>query len=156
MAIAQQADPEGAGAGIEASAFGSEMSQTWSLNFVKKGTKAVARECIMSGVQQDQLVCHLTITRTPSDNLQQREVIAALDGEEIARLMDGESVTREISPGRHRLCVDNTWNRKTVEFDVAPDEHPKFFVTNRAGSLSQFFKFTFGGAPTYVEIQRLS
>ena len=108
-----------------------------------------------SDVQQYQLVCHLTITRTSSDELQQREVIAALDGEEIARLMDGESVTREISPGHHRLLVDNTWNRKTVQFDAAPGEHPKFFVTNRTGSLSQFLKFTFGGGPTYVEIQRL-
>ena len=39
----------------------------------------------------------------PSGELQQREVIEALDGEEIARLMDGESVTREISPGHHPL-----------------------------------------------------
>jgi len=113
-----------------------------------------ARECVISDVQQHETVCHLTITRTSSDELQQREVIAALNGEEIARLMDGESVTRETSPGQHRLRVDNTWNRKTVEF--APGEHAKFFVTNRAGSLSQFLKFTFGGAPTYVEIQRLS
>lgn len=110
----------------------------------------------MSDVQQKQLVCHLTITRSSSDDLQQREVIAALDGDEIARLMHGESVTCEISLGHHRLGVDNTWNRKSVEFDAAPGEHPKFFVTNRAGSLSQFFKFTFGGGPTYVEIQRLS
>jgi hypothetical protein len=110
----------------------------------------------MSDVQQPQMVSSLTITRTSSDNLQQREVIAALDGGEIARLMDGESVIREISPGHHRLRVDNTWNRKTVDFNAAPGEHPKFFVTNRAGSLSQFLKFTFGGGPTYVEIQRLS
>jgi hypothetical protein len=110
----------------------------------------------MSEVQQQQLVCHLTITRSSSDDLRQREVIAALDGDEIARLMDGESATCAISSGHHRLRVDNTWNRKTVEFNAAPGEHPKFFVTNRAGSLSQFLKFTFGGGPTYVEIQRLS
>jgi len=110
----------------------------------------------MSDVKEHQLVCHVTITRASSDDLQQRDVIAALDGDEIARLMDGESRTTEILPGHHRLRVDNTWNRKTVEFDAAPGEHPKFLVTNRAGSLSQFFKFTFGGGPTYVEIQRLS
>jgi hypothetical protein len=110
----------------------------------------------MSDVQKLDLVCHITITRASSDDLQQRDVIAALDGNEIARLMDGESRTTEILPGHHRLRVDNTWNRKTVEFDAAPGEHPKFLVTNRAGSLSQFFKFTFGGGPTYVEIERVS
>jgi len=108
----------------------------------------------MSDVQQHQLVCNLTITRTSPDDLQQREVIATLDGDEIARLMDGESVTREISAGHHQLRVDNTWNRKTIEFDTAPGEHHNFLVTNRAGSLSQFFKFTFGGGPAYVQIQR--
>ena len=110
----------------------------------------------MSDVKELQLVCHVTITRASSDDLQQRDVIAVLDGNEIARLMDGESRTTEILPGHHQLRVDNTWNRKTVEFDAAPGEHPKFLVTNRAGSLSQFLKFTFGGGPTYVEIQRLS
>lgn len=109
----------------------------------------------MSDIQQDQLLCRITIARASSDDLQQREVITSLDGEEIARLMDGESVTREISTGRHRLRVDNTWNRRTVEFDAAPGEHAKFFVTNRAGGLSQFLQFAFGGGPTYVEIQRL-
>lgn len=93
----------------------------------------------MCEVHQPQMVSSLTITRTSPDDLKQREVIAVLDGEEIARLMDGDSVTKEIAPGRHRLRVDNTWNRKTVEFDATPGDHPKFFVTNRAGSLSQFF-----------------
>ena len=110
----------------------------------------------MSDVQDHELVCHITIIRASSDDLEQRDVIAALDGDEFARLMDGESRTAEILPGHHRLRVDNTWNRKTVEFDAAPGEHPKFLVTNRAGSLSQFFRFTFGAGPTYVDIQRVS
>jgi len=109
----------------------------------------------MSHAQQHQLASRLTIARAPSDDLQQREVIASLDGEEIARLMEGEFVTREISAGHHRLRVDNTWNRRTIAFDAISEEHAKFFVTNRASSLSQFLQFTFGGGPVYVEIQRL-
>lgn len=109
----------------------------------------------MPDVQQNQMVCHLTITRASSDDLQQRDVIADLDGEEIARLMNGESVTKEISIGHHRLRVDNTWNRKAVEFDATPGEHARFLVTNRAGGLSQFLQFAFGGGPTQVEIRRL-
>lgn len=35
-----------------------------------------------------------------------------LDGERIVELMDGESVTREISTGHHRRRLDNTWNWK--------------------------------------------
>ena len=108
----------------------------------------------MFGIEQQ--VCRFTITRASSDDLQQRDVIVVLDGDEIARLMDGESITKEISTGRHRLRVDNTWNRKTIDFDAVPGEHAQFFVTNRTSGLSQFLQFTLGGGPTSVEIQRLS
>jgi len=102
------------------------------------------------------MVSQLTISRTSPDDLQQRGVIVTLDGEDIVELMDGQSVTREISPGHHRLRVDNTWNRKTVEFDAVPGQHAKFLVTNRAGSLSKFFLFTLGGGFVKVSIQRTS
>ena len=109
----------------------------------------------MSNVQESRTASSLTISRASSDDLEQREVIAILDGEEIARLMEGESATREIAPGPHKLLVDNTWSRKTVEFDAAVGQHERFLVTNRSGSLSQFLKFTFGGGPTSIEIERL-
>jgi len=44
---------------------------------------------------------------------------------------------------------------ETVEFDAALGEHPKFRITNRAGSLSKFFLFTFGGGPFHLSIERL-
>src|SRR5215468_6549543 len=106
---------------------------------------ARAKESLMPDFQQHQTVSLLTITRSMPDDLRQRGVIVTLDGEHIVELMNGESVTREISPGHHRLRADNTWNRKTIEFDAALGGHIEFQVTNRAGSLSKFFQFTFGG-----------
>ena len=117
--------------------------------------RAIAKESLVPDFQQHQAASHLTITRSLPDDLRQRGVIVTLDGERIVELMNGESVTREISPGHHRLRADNTWNRKTIEFDAAPGGHLKFEVTNRAGGLSKFFQFTFGGGPVHLSIERM-
>lgn len=39
---------------------------------------------------------------------------ASLDGEKIATLMSGASITRELEPGRHRLRAHNTTRAFTV------------------------------------------
>lgn len=77
---------------------------------------------------------HLTLSRpgpgTLSDNY---PITLSLDGEPIARLMAGRTVTREIAPGTHRLRANNTLMWKTVEFEVASGDHLRFVASNRAG-----------------------
>ncbi len=96
---------------------------------------------------------HITITRNSAEDMQQRQVIATLDGERFATLMYGESATRAITPGRHSLRVDNTWNKKKIEFDLALGEHAKFRTINRAGRFT-FFLAALGVGPMYVSIDR--
>jgi hypothetical protein len=96
----------------------------------------------------------ITVTRVSSDDVQQRQIIVKLDGERVAELLYGQSVTQAVAPGRHRLRVDNTWNWKTLDLDVAPGEHLKFRTVSRAGRFTWFLVGTLGAGPMYVSIER--
>ena len=96
----------------------------------------------------------VTIMRSSPEDSQQRQVIVKLDGEWIADLIYGRKVSRVVAPGRHRLQVDNTWQKKKVEFDVAPGEDVKFQAINRNGKLTWFLVSTLGVGPMYVSLER--
>src|SRR5882762_1930800 len=96
----------------------------------------------------------LTIERNSSDDTQQREIVVLLDGESIAELSFGQTVTKEIPAGSHTLRVDNTWNNKTLQFTAAENEQIRFVTQNRAGSFSQFLLMLFGAGPIYVSLTR--
>jgi len=96
----------------------------------------------------------LSIARTAPDDLKQRQVIIQLDGEWIADLLYDHSITRAIQAGHHHLRVDNTWNKKKIEFDAAPGEDVKFRVVNRAGRFTWFLVASLGAGPMYVSIER--
>jgi len=96
----------------------------------------------------------LTIARTSPEDLKQRQVIIKLDGEWIADLMYDHTMTRAIQPGHHHLRVDNTWNKKNLEFDAAAGEEVKFRVVNRAGRFTWFLVASLGAGPMYVSIER--
>jgi hypothetical protein len=98
----------------------------------------------------------ITISRNSPDDPKQRQIIVKLDGKRLGELMFGDEISREVSPGRHRVQVDNTWNWKTVELNVAPGEHVRFRTTNRMGRFSYFLVGTLGVGPMYVSIERVS
>ena len=79
-------------------------------------------------------------------------MIVTLDGEPFATLMYGQSAARAVAPGRHSLRVDNTWNKKKIDFDLALGEHLKFRTINRAGRFT-FFLAALGVGPMYVSIK---
>ncbi|MCU1242911.1 MAG: hypothetical protein JWO71_3637 [Candidatus Acidoferrum typicum] len=96
----------------------------------------------------------ITIRRTSPDDVQLRQIVVKLDGKRVVdELMYGDTVTIPVTPGRHRLRVDNTWNWKTLDLDVAPGDHPKFLTINRAGRFTWFLVGTLGAGPMYVSIQ---
>jgi hypothetical protein len=95
----------------------------------------------------------ITIRRTSPDDIQLRQIIVKIDNKPVAELMYGGTVTIPVTPGRHRLRVDNTWNWKTLDLGVAPGDHLKFLTTNRAGRFTWFFVGTLGAGPMYVSIQ---
>ncbi len=96
----------------------------------------------------------LVVTRTSPDDLKQRQIIVKLDGEWVGDLLYGKILTRAISPGQHTLKVDNTWNKKSVDFKVAPGEEARFRVVNRPGKFTWFLVASLGAGPMYVSIER--
>lgn len=103
------------------------------------------------------MVCmasRLTVSRASSSDVQQRQVIVKLDGEPFATLLYGQTATREIPPGSHRLRFDNTWAKKTVEFKVADGQEAKYSVINRAGRFTWWMVAVLGAGPMYLTIER--
>ncbi|MGC0773296.1 MAG: hypothetical protein WB543_10200 [Candidatus Acidiferrum sp.] len=96
----------------------------------------------------------ITIRRTSNEDAQQRQIIVKLDGESVGELFYGDTISMPVTAGHHRLRVDNTWNWKTVELDVAAGEHLKFQTMSRAGRLTWFLVSLFGAGPIYVSIKR--
>jgi|HubBroStandDraft_2_1064218.scaffolds.fasta_scaffold135090_2 hypothetical protein len=95
----------------------------------------------------------ITVLRTAPDDVQQREIIVKLDGQLVAKLKYGESITFPVTPEHHRLKVDNTFNWKTIELDLAPGEHRRFLTKSRAGRFSWFLIAFLGAGPIYVSIE---
>jgi hypothetical protein len=98
----------------------------------------------------------ITVSRTSADDVQQRQIIVELDGLPFSTLMFGQSASADAVPGRHVLRVDNTWNSRQLEFDLAPGEHAKFRTVSRPGRLSWFLVAMFGFGPMYVSVERES
>jgi hypothetical protein len=96
----------------------------------------------------------LTITRTSDRDARERQVYASLDDAQIAYLMFGEQVTRDIAPGRHVLKVNNTLVWKTVAFDIAPGEHVRFSVANYQGRGFATLLAVFGVGLLFLSIDR--
>jgi hypothetical protein len=97
----------------------------------------------------------VTVSRTDPEDVKQRQIIVKLDGKRLGELMHGDEMSRPVEPGRHRLQVDNTWNWKTIEFNLAAGEHARFLTVNKMGRFTWFLVGTLGVGPMYVSIQRV-
>lgn len=97
----------------------------------------------------------VTITRTSQEDFGSRQVVASIDGEPLGTLLWGDSVTRELPPGPHRLRVHNTLVWKTLEFTLGPGEQLFLEVVNHAGRGTWFCLLLFGVGPLYVTIRRM-
>ena len=98
---------------------------------------------------------NITVTRDSPDDVQTRQIFVALDGERKAELLFDDAISFPVSPGRHTLQVDNTWNRKDIELDVAEGNDLRFVTKNTAGQFSRFLLVAFGAGPIYVSIEQL-
>jgi hypothetical protein len=94
----------------------------------------------------------ITIRRTSPEDVQLRQIVVKLDGLRVAELMYGNSVTIPVTPGRHKLRVDNTWNWKTLDLNLALGDQLKFQTVSRAGRFTWFLVGTLGAGPMYVSI----
>ena len=97
----------------------------------------------------------ITVTRNSPVDVKTRQLVASIDGEKLATLLWGESVTRELLPGSHRLRVHNTLVWKTVDFTLSPGEEVQFEAINRPGRLTYFLVSALGTGPLYVTLRRV-
>ncbi len=97
----------------------------------------------------------VTVRRQSPTDMGVREVAILLDGQKIASLRNGETVTVDVPPGRHTLKADNTLFKKTLEFTVAVGEHASFMTANYAGKATfSILMFLMGGNLIYLLLER--
>jgi hypothetical protein len=97
----------------------------------------------------------LTVTRTDSADVKQRQLIITLDGQRLGQLMFGETLTHEMLPGPHRVRISNTLFWKTIAFEAKPGETVRFEAVNRAGSLTYPLMAVMGVGPLYLTVRRV-
>ncbi len=95
----------------------------------------------------------LVVARTLEGDAGQRQVYVELDGERIATLLAGESVTREIAAGEHHLKLDNTLVKKRYTFTAAPGARVEYRFANTAGRMALSFLALMGVAPLYLRVE---
>ena len=102
----------------------------------------------------------ITVRRQSKEDVGYREIYVSLDGESLGILRFRDVITRETTPGRHRLQAHNTLIWKTLEFTLAVDEHATFIAINRAGfgtySVLAFLIRFLGAGPFYLTFERES
>lgn len=99
-------------------------------------------------------VATLTVVRQAPDDVGIRQIVITLDGAEFCVLLNGDSVTKAVSAGAHRLRFNNTLVWKTVPLDLASGEYASFLVTNRAGWGTYALVATLGVGPIYLKVER--
>lgn len=97
----------------------------------------------------------VTITRTSQEDFKSRQLIVWIDGERLSDLLFGDSVTRQLEPGPHRIRVSNTLVWKTVQFTVRPGEQVYFEAINRPGWGSWPMLIVLGVGPLFVTLRRM-
>jgi hypothetical protein len=97
----------------------------------------------------------ITVRRQSKDDIGIREIFVSLDGDSLGILSVGQEVSRELTPGPHRLTVHNTLFRKSQEFTVRVGEHAGFAVSNRAGfGTYSPLAFFLGAMLVYLSLRR--
>jgi hypothetical protein len=93
------------------------------------------------------------VTRRSPDDVGFREIYVLLDGEEIAELRYGASVTREVDAGLRRVRAHNTLFRKTHEILIAPGDHVHLTAANRPGWGTFGLLGVLGAAPLFLRFE---
>ena len=80
----------------------------------------------------------LTVSRYEGDIFADRQIYLFVDDEPWGKVRYGDSITRDVRPGRHKVRAFNTLFSRTIELDLKPAEHARVRCGNgfpRAGWL---------------------
>jgi hypothetical protein len=96
----------------------------------------------------------VTVTRKDPQDVGDRQIIVAIDGERVATLLYGQEMTREVAPGTHRIKAHNTLFWKNLDLELQPGEHARFTVANRSGHGTLSLLGVLGVGPLYLTFER--
>ena len=97
----------------------------------------------------------ITITRRSSNDVKQRQIFVSMDGERIAELEYGQSMTRQVPAGPHSFRAHNTLVWKTLQCELHPGEHARFIVVNKPGLGTWAMLSLLGTGPIYLTFERV-
>ena len=97
----------------------------------------------------------VSITRNHPEDVQDRVVKLWVDGEPAGRLLYGQTVTVDLSPGRHMVKAHNTLFGTTIEFDAAPGEEVRLSCENGLTGGGRLMVLMLGVAYLRVRLTRL-
>jgi hypothetical protein len=84
-----------------------------------------------------------------------RHIAVKLDGKVMANINFGQTKEFEVAPGKHKILVDNTLEKKSMDFDLRPGQKIEFECIQVAGMTSGFLITLLGAGPLKVELRRL-
>jgi hypothetical protein len=116
---------------------------------------AVADRTTGTTAEQDVFPASVTVTRTSESDFKSRQLIVWIDGERAATLLWGDSITRDLQPGPHRIRVSNTLVWKTIDFTIRPGQQVFFEAILRTGPGSITLMLVLGVAPLYLTVRRM-
>jgi hypothetical protein len=96
----------------------------------------------------------VVVARTSPEDMQERELYVAVDGQRRGILRYGDSLTLPVSPGHHQLRVHNTISRRYAEFEIADGQQVCFRAANVRGKGFAMLAMFFGIAPMYTVLER--
>lgn len=96
----------------------------------------------------------LTLTRNAPDDVQDRTVTFWLDNERWDSLRYGREMSRQISPGPHRLRAHNTLLSTTFDFEARPGEQIRLRCANAVSRGGALMMLIIGWAAMRVRIER--
>lgn len=98
--------------------------------------------------------CAVTICRDHPEDAWRRHTCARVDGGANHTFTRGHTVTISLTPGRHSLYVGERPFQRTVRFEVAAGEHPKFTLICEPPVPGGGFLARLGFVPCTVRILR--
>ena len=116
---------------------------------------AVANAIVQGRAFEEVFPASITVTRTSEADFKSRQLLVWIDGERVATLLWGDSITKDLLPGPHRIRVSNTLVWKTVECVLVPGQQAYFEAVNRTGVGTIAMMMVLGVAPLYVSINRM-
>jgi hypothetical protein len=106
-------------------------------------------------VETPQFPSSVTVTRTSEDDFKSRQINISIDGAHAATLLWGDSVTKDLEPGPHRVRFNNTFVWKTIDFTLRPGQQAFFEVINRPGFGTVPMMMVLGVGPLYLTVRRM-